>query len=173
MNPIIKQRSNARLSMVALVLPWLFALQGMAYAHSVDLHSAAKASASSDKILLVLVTMDDCQACAKLDRAVLSKPDVKAALSRQFQLQRVSVSDASPLIDTEGATSTAFDLARRFRVSGTPSLLFFDGDGHILYRHSGLLDARQFIRLLYHVTRGDYEHAPFVASPSIAGHARH
>ena len=71
------------------------------------------------------------------------------------------ISTSVPQTDSSGQTRTPAELDRRQHAVGTPSLAFFDGQGQLRYRYTGVLDPAGFARLLEFVRRGDYERQPF------------
>lgn len=83
-----------------------------------DLAGQLDLATSAGKPSLVYFTADWCVSCRSIDRSILSRPDIAAALSR-FQTLKVDLSDISP---------PQRDLMRDLGVVGPPTMVFFKAD---------------------------------------------
>lgn len=92
------------------------------------------------KLVFVDVYTDWCGFCKKLDREVFTDPDVARAASR-FVAIRVN------------AEKGGEEVAERFGVRGYPTLLFVDGDGELVERVEGYVEADELVRILRKLPR--------------------
>ena len=126
-----------------------------------DLQAEAKAAGKEGKNLAVLLTLPDCHGCKDMETRVYPDKAIEKDFSRKFRSVRLDISQETELVDPSGKRSTPAQFATRLRAVGTPSFVFFDAKGTVLYRHTGKLDAAGFKQLASYVSRGEYEHRPF------------
>lgn len=142
-------------SLGALAQPTLFAQS------SRQLDQASRQAAQAGKTLAVWLTLPDCPGCAEMARTVFADPRSIQRFQRHFVGVQVDIAASDPLTDPSGQPRSPAEFARRLHAVGTPSLAFFDGQGQLRYRYTGVLDPAGFARLLEFVRRGDYERQPF------------
>ena len=126
-----------------------------------DLQAESSAAADSGRKLAVFLTMPGCPGCREMERAVFQDAATEKDFDARFATVRVDIVQESPLLLPNGETTTPGQWARRLRALGTPSFVFLDGRGEVLYRHTGVLDADGFRRLSDFVASEEYEHRPF------------
>jgi thioredoxin-related protein len=99
-----------------------------------DFEAAMAAAGERETGVLVEFTMHGCVFCVKMEREVLSLPEVAEAVARfePVQLQ----------YETNGA------LAERYGVDSFPTFLVLGVDGELLARRSGYMPAGAFMRFL-------------------------
>jgi protein SCO1/2 len=127
-----------------------------------DLQAEAKAAARQHKLLAVFLTMPDCPGCLDMERHVHPDPATEKAFGKRFRTVQLDILQHQPLIDAKGQTTTPAQLAQRLRAIATPSYIFFDAQGQLLYRYTGTLDKTAFRQLGDYVTKGEYENRPFI-----------
>lgn len=128
---------------------------------SVDLQAEARAAAAEGKQLAVFLTLPDCPGCLEMERTVYRDKAVESGFARKFRSVRLDISETGKITDPAGNGTSPSDFARRLRALATPSFVFFDGRGQVLYRYTGTLDSAGFRQLADYVSRGDYERHPF------------
>lgn len=126
-----------------------------------DLQAEAKAAGRQGKLLAVFLTMPDCPGCLDMERHVHPDPATEKAFGKRFRTVQLDIVQHQPLIDAKGQTTTPAQLAQRLRAIATPSYVFFDANGQMLYRYTGTLDKTAFRQLGDYVTKGEYENHPF------------
>ena len=126
-----------------------------------DLQAEAQAAGRQHKLLAVFLTMPDCPGCLDMERHVHPDPTTEKAFGQRFRTVQLDIVQHQPLIDAKGQTTTPSELAQRLRAIATPSYVFFDANGHVLYRYTGTLDKGAFRQLGDYVASGKYETQPF------------
>ncbi|MBK1679016.1 thioredoxin family protein [Rhodocyclus tenuis] len=143
-----------------------------------DLAQQVKLATGQGKQLAVLFEQDGCDACARLRRNVFSDKAAAKRFASTFRTVSVDLGrEDGRVVTPDGSPQPLREWAARLRVPGTPALLFFDRDGHILYRHVGPLTDGEALRLLArYVVSGEFENQPFasfLASHRSAAAAKH
>ena len=114
--------------------------QGVSFA-STGFDEALDRARSEKKLLLVDVYTDWCGWCKKLDREVFADGRVGAA--------------AKDLIAVKvNAEKGGEEIARRYRVRGYPTILFLDGEGNVVERVDGYVDADEMVKLVSSLPKG-------------------
>ncbi|MHB1046696.1 MAG: thioredoxin family protein [Thermoanaerobaculia bacterium] len=93
------------------------------------------------RLLLVDIYTDWCGWCKKLDREVFADGRVGAAAK---DLVAVKVN----------AEKGGEEIARRYRVRGYPTILFLDGEGKVVERIDGYVDAREMVKIVSALPKG-------------------
>ena len=102
----------------------------------------ALARARTEKrLLLVDVYTDWCGWCKKLDREVFADGRVGEAAK---DLVAVKVN----------AEKGGEEIARRYRVRGYPTVLFLDGEGKVVERVDGFVDAGEMVKIVSALPKG-------------------
>ncbi|WP_374480918.1 thioredoxin family protein [Zoogloea sp.] len=157
-------------SMAALLLAGL-AASGTASAalferSTNDLQTEVRSAAAKGRQLAVLLTMPDCPGCREMEKKVFRDAALEKSFATQFASARVDITQESSLIEPSGKTSSPTQWATRLHAVGTPSFVFLDRQGQVLYRYTGALTAKDFRQLTKYVAGGHYEHHPFQPSAS-------
>lgn len=129
---------------------------------TIDLQTEARSAGKEGKHLVAFLTLPDCPGCREMERVVFGQRQIENNLSRHYRSVRLDISRNDRIIEPNGNATTAADFARRLRAVATPSFVFFNARGEVLYRHTGTLDGAAFTHLARYVRRGDYERQPFV-----------
>jgi protein SCO1/2 len=126
-----------------------------------DFQAEAKAAGQEGKQLAVFMTLPDCPGCLEMERTVLREVASEKAFSRQYRGVRLDLADTREITDPAGRKTSVADFANRLHVFATPSFVFFNPKGEVLFRYTGTLDAAGLKRLAAYVAAGEYEKRPF------------
>src|SRR5512143_3108324 len=96
-----------------------------------------------------------CKYCKMLDETTYTDPGVISAVNSGFVAIKVNAEGTDQVVD-EGATMTEKDLAAKFKVTGYPTIWFFDPDGKQIAPLPGYRDAAEFTPILSYITSGSY-----------------
>lgn len=127
-----------------------------------DLRAEALAAGREGKQLAVFMTLPDCPGCLEMEGSALKDAAVDKRFARGYRSLRLDLAQTAPITDPAGRQSSVADFANRLHVYATPSFVFFNARGEVLFRYTGTLDAAGLLALERHVARGDYEKHPFV-----------
>lgn len=130
-----------------------------------DYHEALEASKATGKPILLDFTGHSCINCRKMERAVLSKPEVLAELSQHFIVASLYVDDTTPLpadeiyksaydgkeINTLGAKN--FDIEyTKYKSVAQPLYVFIDAQENIIMDAGGYVnDVPRFMNIIKQV----------------------
>lgn len=104
----------------------------------------AAAAARTGKPVVLYVSRSDCTFCRRFEQEVLA-PLVKSARFADEVIYRELVMDAPGAItDLDGTAITRSQLAARYGVHVSPTLLFLDGNGAMLARPRVGYDGNEF-----------------------------
>jgi cytochrome oxidase Cu insertion factor (SCO1/SenC/PrrC family)/thioredoxin-related protein len=126
-----------------------------------DFQAEAKVAGREGKQLAVFMTLPDCPGCLEMERTVLRDPASEKAFSRHYRGVRLDLAGTREMIDPTGRKTSISDFANRLHVFATPSFVFFNPKGEVLFRYTGTLDAAGLKQLAAYVAAGDYEKRPF------------
>jgi thioredoxin-related protein len=154
MTPTLKIRLSFRAHIVAMLLLALFL-----FAQSVsdvraefqtvsldnDLATEIEDAASEGKRLIVMFDEEGCPWCSKMRERIFPHPKVEKYFSERFVMIQQDIKGDLELTTPEGEAMTQKAFARRMRVRGTPTFVFFDMDGKIAARIAGYQDVPTFI----------------------------
>ena len=124
-----------------------------------NLKKLREAAAPHGKKLAVLFEARGCYYCQKLDDQVLNRKDIKRLVDREFELVRVDVNGYSSIVDLDGGQMTETTLSKQWKVTNTPTMIFFPANKNalpgkeiILSRMSGVHEPEKIKELLYKVS---------------------
>lgn len=126
-----------------------------------DYDEALAASKKLNKPVLLDFTGHSCVNCRKMERAVLSKPEVVKAINENFILASLYCDDRTPLapedqyknkegklIKTLGQQNLDIEVNRYGEV-GQPMYIFVDGEGNVILNAGGYVpDVERFLNLM-------------------------
>jgi thiol:disulfide interchange protein DsbD len=129
-----------------------------------DYEEALAAAKKSGKPVLLDFTGHSCVNCRKMERVVLSKPDVLKELSQHFIVASLYCDDKTDLLPNEQYTakdgskittlgSKNLDLElTKFGAVAQPLYIFVDGDGNIIKNAGGFVaDVPRFLNIIEEV----------------------
>jgi len=133
--------------------------------HRLDLPALAREARDEDKDILLFFEAEDCQFCLRMRRTVLNSEDLIARAQENFIPVSIDIESTSTARNTNGeSVSISWLVTRKYRVVGTPTLVFLDADFDVLHRHSGIVATEHEMgRLLEFVEQRAYEEEPWQA----------
>jgi thioredoxin-related protein len=98
-----------------------------------DLRSDGRAAQRDCKPLLLEFAATYCEYCSLLEREVLNPTLLNRGYDSRVMMRKLLIDRHTPLVDFSGTDNvTAAQLAQRYKVSLTPTLLFVDARGQEL-----------------------------------------
>jgi len=104
---------------------------------SFDLASDQEMADKDGKILAILWERKGCGYCRKLHEIVFQQPDIVELIREKFLVVQMNLLGDRRFRGFDGETVGENQMARTFKVRGTPSTLFFDGIGKEVFRMPG------------------------------------
>ena len=121
---------------------------------------AIAAAAADGDLVLIHAFASWCGWCRRLDQDTYSDDAVQAFLADNFEVTRLDI-ESPEEVDFFGGAVPMHDLATAFEVSGTPTTLFFDGDGTFITKAPSYWPPDQFLLVLRYVREGFHAMMPF------------
>lgn len=123
----------------------------------------ANAKGQGKKGIMLFLEMDECPFCHRMKKTVLNRADVQAYFRKHFLLFPVDIEGDVAITDFKGEETTQKDFAtKQLRVRATPVIAFFDLDGNLIQRYTGVTaDEREFLLLGEFVAEGHYKTTNF------------
>ena len=122
-----------------------------------DLATEIEDAAEEGKRLIVMFNEDGCPWCNKMRERIFPHPKVVEYFSDRFILIEQDIKGDLELTTPEGDTITQKVFARKQRVRGTPTFVFFDKEGKVAARIAGYQDVTTFIATGRYVDEGIYK----------------
>lgn len=126
------------------------------------LEAAIADAQAHDKIVLVYGYAAWCGYCVRFDREVFTDDAVQSYVNEHFSPTRLDLEDTTT-VQFFDASVTGVQLGRAMGISGTPTSVFVDGDGSMITKAPGYMDAEVFLYALQYVKEAAYETTPFDA----------
>ncbi len=128
-----KRRKSTALSAVLGALLTALAGRGLAVPLAQNLHTDGSRAEDGCKPLLLEFSDTDCSYCHLLEREVLNPTLLNRDYDARVLMRKLLLDSSTPLKDFDGNNHlTAAQLAQRYRVRVTPTLLFVDAGGREL-----------------------------------------
>lgn len=130
----------------------------------VDLGAEMDAAAAAGRRLIVAWERRGCQYCAELHSNHLTQPAIRDYLHQHFRWLQLDTEGARQVSDLDGLVTEERQLARRWRVAVTPTILFMPesrqpagpGQERAVARMNGLLSPGEFRGFLIYVAERAY-----------------
>lgn len=113
--------------------------------------------------VFVFFMMDECPFCDKMEKTILSQPDVQAYFKANFANFIFDIEGDVEVTDFQGQVKKQKDIAEKdFRVRATPVMIFFDLTGKPVVRYTGATrDKAEFLLLGKFMLEKQYEKMSF------------
>lgn len=123
----------------------------------------ATAKHDGKSAVFMFFMMDECPFCDKMEKTVLSQPDVQAYFKQYFANFIFDIEGDVEVTDFAGKQQKQKDIAEKdFRVRATPVMIFFDLTGKPIARYTGpTRDKAEFLLLGQFVVDKVYEKMTF------------
>ncbi len=93
--------------------------------------------------------MDECPFCDKMEKTILSQPEVQAYFKQHFATFVFDIEGDVEVIDFNGKSKIQKEIAEKdFRVRATPVMVFFDLTGKPVARYTGATRNKEEMLLL-------------------------
>ena len=123
---------------------------------------AAEAKKAGQQGLMLMYHFDDCPACARMKREVLSRPEVQAHYRARFRVIAIDTRGSNEATGFDGRALPEKDFARVRGIRASPSFQFYAPDGRLLATHAGAIyDPAEFMLLGDFVASGAYHSVSF------------
>lgn len=116
----------------------------------VPLSKAQQLAAENNKKVMIYAEAKWCGYCKKMERKVFPKESVQDSVEKYFYPVRIDI-DSDIKVTFNGEDYTEQGLARKFRTTSTPTLIFVDKKGKIIGGQPGYLPPEIFDKLVAYV----------------------
>lgn len=115
-----------------------------------DLDEAQALAAQNDKKVMIFAEAEWCSYCQKMYRKVFPERSIQDSLHKYFYPVRIDI-ESDQKITFNGEKLSEKQLARKFRVTSTPTIIFLDGRGGVIGVQPGYMPVEIFENLLVFV----------------------
>ena len=142
-----------------------------------NLAEDAQEAREAGQRLAIVFEQRGCPYCLEMHSDHLSQPEIEAYIRPRFRMIQLNLHGSRPVTDFDGETMEERQLARRWRVAFTPTIVFFPeevptparpGRDIQVTRMAGLLPKPQFLGMFTYVA----EHAHRDGTPFLTWWAR-
>ena len=113
------------------------------------------------KYLFLMFEEEGCPFCDKMKRITFQDPRVKEYFTKHFYMVIVDRKGSNPVVDFEGKETTERQLAKKYRVRGTPVFLFVDKRGRTILKIMGYVPPKEFLLIGKYIVEGYYKKMSF------------
>jgi thioredoxin-related protein len=125
-----------------------------------DLASAKK---DGKQGILLMFEQEDCPWCNRMKSTILNQSAVQDYYKQHFLIFSMDIKGDTPMVDFQGKETTEKAFSVENRVRATPVFGFFDLNGKLMYRWTGVTkDANEFLLLGRYVADGAYKTQAFM-----------
>lgn len=126
-----------------------------------DLASAKKEGKQG---ILLMFEQEDCPWCHRMKATILNQSEVQDYYKKHFLIFSMDIKGDTPMVDFQGKDTTEKVFSVENRVRATPVFGFFDLNGKMIFRWTGVTkDADEFLLLGHYVADGAYKTQSFLA----------
>jgi len=112
--------------------------------------------------VMLMFKQEDCPWCRRMEETILNQSEVQDYFKKHFLIFHMDIKNDLSLVDFKGKDTTEKAFSADNRVRATPVFLFFDLDGNVSYRFTGVAkDPKEFLLLGRYVVEGAYKKQPF------------
>jgi len=114
--------------------------------------------------LVLFFSTQHCRFCQRMKTTVFNQPAVQQYFQQRFQLIEIDIESKQRLTDEQRQQISYIEFAKKHRIRLTPTLLFIDQQGEVVYRHVGMIaDPQEFIWLGEYVLSGQNREQSFAS----------
>ena len=103
--------------------------------NTTDLNKAIDYAHAENKSMMLLFTQKNCYYCDELNEKTLSNPEVISKLNEKYITVVIDINDQSKVAD-------------KYKVFGTPTIIFLDSNQKEIGKIEGYVDANEFLNTL-------------------------
>jgi thioredoxin-related protein len=126
-----------------------------------DLTEDVVEAMEEDRRLIIMFHQEGCPYCAKLVNYNFSQKPIVDYLRGHFDILELNMWGSREVTDFDGETLTEAQLAKKWKVWFTPTLLFFDEQGKVIFRMNGYYSPDRFLTVLKYVAEKQERVMPF------------
>lgn len=130
---------------------------------SSDLRDDIKGATAKGKLLALVWEQAGCYYCQQMHEVNFGIDEVTDFVRAHFELVQLDMHGGRVLTDLKGEVGRESDLARRNRVTGTPTIQFLTADGREVFRMPGYAKPAVFLAAFQYVKEGGYRTLSFRA----------
>ena len=134
----------------------LISVMSMTLANDVNLNQLIVEAEKTNKHLLVYLHITGCDYCLNMEEFTFDDEAVIAAIKKDFIFVDINVRDEG-LISFDGVKVNKLKFAEEIRFPISPSCLFFDKNGELVYDEVGYRDEIKFLKTLQLVSSKAYD----------------
>ncbi len=128
---------------------------------SADLRGDLALAAKDGKILAVVWEQRGCYYCKQMHEVNFQIDEIVDYVRANFHLQQLNLRGEREIVGFDGEARSEAGLARKYAVTGTPSIQFFDGGGRELFRMPGYATPAVFLAVFEYVMEKGYRDLSF------------
>lgn len=128
---------------------------------SSDLRADIESARESGKFLALVWEQAGCYYCKQMREVNFAVDEVANFVRAHFELVQFDMHGDRMLTDLKGEISRESELARRNRVTGTPTIQFLTADGREVFRMPGYAKPAVFLAAFQYVKEGGYHTLSF------------
>lgn len=122
-----------------------------------DLRQDLKAASDSHKVLALIWEQHACHYCKDMHEVALKQPELIALGTKRFHVLQMDLWGKRQLVDFDGEMVRESALARSLGVRGTPTTLFYDESGDLVFRMPGYAAPEIFYLVYEYVAEEGYQ----------------
>ncbi len=124
----------------------------------------ANAKKDSKQGILLMFEQEECPWCHRMKSTILNQSEVQDYYKKHFLIFSLDIKGDTSMTDFQGKETTEKAFSVENRVRATPVFGFFDLNGKMVFRWTGVTkDANEFLLLGRYVAEGAYKNQSFVA----------
>ncbi|MBT5665181.1 MAG: thioredoxin fold domain-containing protein [Rhodospirillaceae bacterium] len=130
---------------------------------SSDLRDDIKGATAKGKLFALVWEQAGCYYCKQMHEVNFGIDEITDFVRSHFELVQMDMHGGRVLTDLKGEVGRETDLARRNRVTGTPTIQFLVADGREVFRMPGYAKPAVFLAAFQYVKEGGYRTLSFRA----------
>ncbi|MBZ7964667.1 SoxW family protein [Campylobacter sp. 2457A] len=98
----------------------------------------------SKKPTLIIFSANNCIYCERLKNEIKNNEEIQKMLSSDYNSYYINIS-YQKIHDYQGEKISTIELSQKLGIDSTPTIVFFNSDGKILFIYPGFISAKRFI----------------------------